>query len=163
MVLQKKYEISESDDEIAIMTKQKFKSIVEEKIGKAALKYLQELKKKHSKSRNIPSDKIEVKQYFSDRRFSKEEVQLLFTLRTKLLDVKQNFKSQFKNLQCRICEDKNSIEDEDHILKCVKFNDNEDNISFSDVYGNADDQLKAVKIFKKIMRRRQVYLDILSK
>ena len=159
----KKYDILESDDEIASMTKQKFKSIVEEKIGKAALKYLQELKKKHSKSRNIPSDKIEVKQYFSDRRFSKEEVQLLFTLRTKMLDVKQNFKSQFKNLQCRICEDKNSIEDEDHILKCVKFNDNEDNISFSDVYGNTDDQLKAVKIFKKIMRRRQVYLDILSK
>ena len=42
-----------------------------------------------------------------------------------MTNCKTNFKNQFgeNNLQCRICQDKNSIEDEDHILICPELTD----------------------------------------
>ena len=55
------------------------------------------------------------------------------------------------------------IEDEEHILHCGEFGNDDDDIRFDDVYGDVDKQLKAVKVFKKILRRREVYLEIRSK
>ena len=42
-------------------------------------------------------------------------------------------------------------------------NDQVYEVTFSDVYGNADEQYKVVQIFKKVLRRRQPYLDIAEK
>ena len=36
-------------------------------------------------------------------------------------------------------------------------------VQFSDVYGTVDDQLKAVKVFKKVLKRRNICLEILDK
>ena len=112
-----KYEISESDDEISKMSQNKFRKIVEKKIHQHALKYLHGLASKHSKSTKIAAEKFEKKAYFNDRRFSKEDIQLLFALKTKMIDCKSNFSNQFENdLTCRTCQEVNSVEDEDHIL-----------------------------------------------
>ena len=71
------------------------------------------------KSAFIMNEKFRKKEYFNDRRFSKEDVQILFKLKTKMTNCKSNFKHQYgNNLFCRICEDENSFEDENHILIC---------------------------------------------
>ena len=36
-------------------------------------------------------------------------------------------------------------------------------VQFSDVYGDVDSQYKAVKIFKKALRRRDLFLDLIEK
>ena len=101
--------------------------------------------------------------YIADRRFTKDDVQLLFKLRTKMLDCKSNFKTQFQNnLSCRICELTDSIEDEDHLLICIINNNEAHSVTFNDVYGSIDKQFEVVKIFKNVMRKRKVYLDTLS-
>ena len=73
-----------------------------------------------------------------------------------MLDCKGNFYG-------RICKSTNSVEDEDHILNCSVLNDEECEVQFSDVYGSTDEQYRAVQVFKKVLRRRQVYLDIAEK
>ena len=81
-----------------------------------------------------------------------------------MVNLETNFKSQFIYLHCRVCNEIDSIEDEEHILQCGEFGDsNEDKISFVDVYGDVDEQLKAVKVYKKILRRREAYLTIITK
>ena len=81
-----------------------------------------------------------------------------------MIDCKANFRNQHRNiLTCRICKEADSIEDEDHILKCSVLNDDEYAVQFSDVYGSPDEQYRAVQVFKKVLRRRQVYLDIAEK
>ena len=157
--------ITLSDEEIEKMSREKYKSIVEKHIQSEGLKYLCGLAAPHSKSDLIVSDKLEKKPYFSDRRFSKEDVQILFSLRTKMTNCKTNFKNQFgeNNLQCRICQDKNSIEDEDHILICPELTDGKSEVQFTDVYGDVDSQYSAVKAFKKIIRRRNVYIEMMEK
>ena len=154
--------IRQTDEEIASMSRDKFKNIVDSKVTSHAVYYLNELAEPHSKSDFIVDDKFERKSYFTDRRFTKEDVQLLFALRTRMTNCKVNFKKQFgNNLKCRICEDEESEENEDHVLNCTVVNGAETyDVQFTDVYGDADAQYKAVKVYKKVFRRRQIYLDM---
>ena len=143
----KKYGIEETDEEIGKLSKLKFKKIVEQQIKANAIKYLEDIAKTNSKSSNILNSKFEIREYFSDRRFSKEDVQLLFSLRTKMVEVKQNFKNQYENLNCRICKDKESVENEEYLLECEVLNKEKiKEIKFSDVNGDLEKQLAAVKV-----------------
>jgi hypothetical protein len=45
-------------------------------------------------------------------------------------------------------------------LTCSVLNSEEHGVKISDVYGNPEEQLKAIKTFKKILRKMRVYLDI---
>ena len=155
-----RYGIVESDEEISQLSKNKFKKVVQEKIQKFANKYLHDLAKTHKKSAKIENKKFVRQLYFADRRFSREDIQLLFALRTRTINVKQNFKSQYENMNCRICKVENSLEDEEHILHCGAFDEYTGDIMFNDVYGNIDKQFEAVKIYKKVIRRREVYLKM---
>ena len=113
---------------------------------------------KHSKSTKIASEKFGKKAYFSDNRLSKEDIQLLFALRTKMIDCKSNFSNQFDNvLTCRFCQEVNTVENEDHLLLCKTLNTEEYDVQFSDVYCDLDKQYKVTKVFKKVLRRRKIY------
>ena len=159
-----KYDLLLSDENISKMSQEKFRKLVKKKVHSHAVNYIHDLAGPHSKSEHIKNPKFERQAYFSDRRFSKFDVQLLFTLRTKMLNCKSNFQNQYNNnLACRICKEINTIENEDHILACPVLNDEVPEVTFSDVYGCIDDQYKAVQIFKKVLRRRQPYLDIAEK
>ena len=158
-----KYQIEESDEQIAVMSKECFKTSVNSKIEAHARNYLKDKAKNHTKSEMIAKDKFEKKKYFSDRRFTKDEVQLLFCLRTRMLECKNNFKMQYQNLHCRICNDPNSLDDEDHILTCSALSMAKSDIKFSDVFGDTEQQYRAVKIFKKAMTKRNFLLEKLDK
>ena len=101
-----------------------------------------------------------MKPYLTDRRLSKEDVQLLFKLRTKMVDVKTNFKSQYSDLICRICKSDDSVENENHLIDCEMLNEEISDITFNYVYEDIEKQMKAVKLFKKILRRRQKLIDL---
>ena len=160
----KKYNLILSDETISKMSQENFRKLIKKKIHSHAVKYIHDVSEPHSKSENLQNPKFERQAYFSDRRFSKLDVQLLFTLRTKMLNCKSNFRNQYNNkLEYRICKEMNTVENEDHILLCQVLNDQVYEVTFSDVYGNTDEQYKVVQIFKKVLRRRQPYLDIAEK
>ena len=152
-----------SEEEIAIIGREKFKTLVDKNVKSYAFKYLTLEAGRHSKSEEIAKNtNFQKKSYFSDRRFSKDDVQLLFSLRTKILDCKNNFKEQYNNiLHCRICKNENTVENEDHLLTCSVLNSESYDVKFADVYGNIDVQYKATQAFKKVMRRRSVYIAIM--
>ena len=157
-----KYNILETNEEIAKMSKSKFRKICKIKIKLHATKYLDDMSKPHSKSAGIRQNGLKKQTYFTDRRFSKEDVQLLFKLRTKMVDCKSNFSQAFQHqLQCRICKEPNTIENEDHLLTCPSLNTEEYGVNFSDVFGNIERQYSAVQVFKRVKRRRQAFLDIM--
>ena len=156
-----KFKISESDEQISQMSKEKFRQIVKKKIETHAIKYLNTLAENHSKSEKIVNYQFKKREYFSDRRFSKEDIHILFALRTNMLDCKSNFQNQHEDdLSCRICKDSNVLEDEDHLLACKVLNDQKYSVQFDDVYKDVDKQYEVVQVFKKVMRKRKVYLEI---
>ena len=66
------------------------------------------------------------------------------------------------NLTCRICKLDESIEDEDHILICPEVTDGMTEIQFTDVYGDINAQYNAVQVYKKVIRKRNIYLEKLE-
>ena len=76
---------------------------------------------KHSKSLGMLTDITSLKKwrrqsYLNENIFSKEELFLLFQLRSRMLDVKSNFSTLYeRNLVCRTCKEEDSVEDEDHL------------------------------------------------
>jgi len=89
-----------------------------------------------------------------------KQKKLLFSLRTRSVDVKTNYKSKYKfNMQCRLCE---KFEDsEKHYLECEKMLANigsnfdltrakYENIFSSDL----KDQISITKIYEQIFKTR---------
>ena len=81
-----------SDLELSKLTKAKFKTIVKSKVRDAALKYLFEIKLKHSKMDNLRYDKLELQSYLSSPMFNNESRNLLLRLRTRTVNgIKSDF------------------------------------------------------------------------
>ena len=154
------YGIHESEHEISSMSHDKLKKSVEKKIHLAAIKHLQVLAGKHSQSTKIAAEKFGKKAYLKDKRFTKEDCQILFALKTKMIDCKSNFSHLYENnMTCRICNDLESYEDEDHILVCKTLNNEEFDVSYEDVYSNVDKQYNVTQVFMKILRKRNVLIE----
>ena len=76
-------------------------------------------------------------------------------------DCKSNFEGQFReDMSCRACKVIGSVEDEDHILSCMVLKIDSHDVNFRSVYGSMEQQYKATQVFKKILQRRKVNLDV---
>ena len=129
--------------------------------------YLQNLAKKHSKSKfTWNQSKLEKQEYLNDVRFTRNDIQiqLLFALKSRMVDVKSNFGNLHNNNhECQTCDDKSVAENENHLLHCENLKTEESGlIDFEDVYGTVEEQLKAVKIFKTILRKREILIEFKS-
>ena len=63
-------------------------------------------------------------------KISKEEKQLIFSLRSEMTEVKVNFKRMYENYECEVCDEE--LERRKHVLECTKLlnmNENSDEIS----------------------------------
>ena len=119
-------------------------------INKFACQWLLNIARVQSKCQKIidslKGDTLHKQEYLKSSELSKCEQQLLFAVRCRSYYVKSNYKSQFKSdMTCRSCFDPMSYEDVDHIVKsCLKFKDliGDEKLSFNDVYGSLQDQIK---------------------
>ena len=137
-------------------------------VDKFALKFLLERGASHSKSKNIINSlnksKLKTQAYLLCEEFSREEAQLCFSLRSRALDLKNNFKSKYKDdLSCRTC-DSGVREDEQHLLLCSGLNieDDASSVKYDDLFSNLKSQIEATKIYMKILRKRDIMLDLMK-
>ena len=72
-------------------SKEKFKSLVKNRIEKSAAKHLIELQNSHSKSENLDFKGFKPSEYLMSKNLTSEEVKTLFQLRTRMVQVKGNF------------------------------------------------------------------------
>ena len=148
------------------MSKNKFKSYVEKKVNNFALEHLKREAARHSKSLGILNGVNSLKKwrrqsYLGENIFSKEELFLLFQLRSRMLDVKSNFSTLYeRNFVCRTCKEEDSIEDEDHLLDCKNLKSEIDDVEvkFDFVYKDLIHQKRAVNAFKAVLRKREILM-----
>ena len=91
----------------------------------------------------------------------KSDCQLLFELRSNMLDVKTHFSNLYDNdTTCRTCKQVGAVGDEDHLLQCdalrSEYPDQEVNFDF--VYEDEEKQMRAIKVFKDVLRKRNFLL-----
>ena len=155
-------DIKLSDSEIMKMKKKKFKSYIKEKIEKVAYNYLNDLKEKHSKVKHIQYRKLEIQKYMHYSKFTLNDIKLLFKLRTRMTQVKRNFKSAYSSLTCNLCQKEE--EDQVHLLscpnilsECIELRDDTE-VEYEDLFSDVKKQLKAVKLFDKVFKARDKLL-----
>ena len=106
-----------TDEQIDSYSKEKFRSLVKNRIEKSAAKHLVELQNSHSKSKNLDFKGFKPAEYLLSKNLTTEEVKTLFQLRNRMVQVKGNFGSAHKNnMWCKLCN--LFSETQQHLLEC---------------------------------------------
>ena len=146
------------------MPKEIFKTKLKQKTENLAVKYLQKLQHSHSKTSQLILKNFTPSEYLLSPDLNKEEVQTLYKLRNRMLDVKCNRKSFYtQNLWCRTCF--LFPESQQHLMQCITLVDRlKDSINFQTldynmIHGKPKDQVRIAKCYSIILKTR---LDILE-
>ena len=161
-----KYKINLTDDEISQISKYRFKTLIDKKINTFAFQYLKEKASSHSKSMKILKEVenktiVKRKTYLTENILHKNDCQLLFELRSKMLDVKTNFKNLYnKDLTCRTCRKVGVVENEDHLLQCemLKSEVGDETVEYDYVFQTIEKQKIALKAYRAVLRKREIML-----
>ena len=164
------YDIAISDDEISTMSKSIFKRIVNKQVYKKFYHELVESRKSNAQDliKHVKPDKnwrIPVQTYLKSASLSIFQKQCLFLLRSRSYNVKSNMKSQFEDdMRCRLCMEDDSFEDEKHVFEeCEELIEDKiiiDRISVDNIFGNLEEQTKAIKHFAPIMKKRDLIMEV---
>ena len=159
-----------NEEKIKSMKKKALKKYIKSKIKTAVLAYLNKEKESKSKVKNVQYKKFKLQKYMKSNLFSNYEVEILCKTRSRNLEVKENFKTQFtanndaSKLQCKV-DGCNEIEDQQHILKCQpilkKLDKNVpvENISYNDIFSTPKKQQKVTKLIIKLLDIRESILN----
>ena len=128
------------------------------KVKAASDKYLDQMMKKHMKTKGLTIGFGEIQPYLKSQLISVKMKQTLFSLRVRSANIKVNYKNKFQNnLNCRYC-DSNEQEDYTHLLQCSKLMVSDQmrresaQVSAQHIFGTLDEQISAVKFWDKIFR-----------
>ena len=152
------------EESIKKMKKEAFKNLVKKQIKLITMEYLMNLRQKHSKSEKLLiTDKL--KEYLKSSEITLDEKRLLFSMKTRQVNVKTNYRNGFSNLLCRLCEKPGEEESEIHLMSCEKIlmesgiKEKLENIAFSDIFGPMEKQISAIKVWKKVLKIWSVKLE----
>ena len=95
-------DIQLKEEEIAAMSRWKFKKIVDGKIREQSEQYLAELQIKHSKSTFLHQGE-KMQEYLCSDKLSTREKQLLFKLRSSVTPNKSNFRKKYEMTSAASC------------------------------------------------------------
>ena len=152
-------------EDIQHMSKGNWKNIVKRNIRDRALNNLLEMKQKHSKVMELKHEKMEIQSYFLPNKMecTKEDIQLIFRIRSNMTNVKMNRKKMFKSHECSKCFKEN--ETQEHVYNCneiwEEMGEKQENYPKFDRIKNGQrkDQIKIAKIFKEILKIVEKYHD----
>ena len=151
-----------TEEEIQGVSQEVFKNFVKKKVKINYLKYLNNLKTKHSKSDSLVCTEVEMAEYISTPRMDTKKKELLFKLRSRTLDVKQNFKNQHQNPWCISCG--LFQETQGHLLQCPPLVKNLQYLKGQTaklneklIYGSLDQQIVIVNIYSDILEAREKF------
>ena len=111
-----KLQITHSFDEIRNLSKYSFKKIVREKISQSALKALVQEQKSLSKVNHFDFTELKLQEYLLPNKLDLRLSKFVFLLRSRMLDVRCNFKNKYSDTLCPLC-----MADQDtqqHLMVC---------------------------------------------
>ena len=106
-----------NEEDIMKTPKQRFKTIVRQKVQTQTLNYLKELKSKHSKMQNLHYDSFEIAPYLKSPYFKSYDMSLLLALRTRTVrGIRSDFSGLYQDKMCPLgCGDVDTLQ---NILTC---------------------------------------------
>ena len=143
------------------MEKSKFKKLVYTQLREVPREYLLSQKRKHTKL-DFLKNTYRLDPYLASNSITTEEKQTLFKLRTRMVEVKTNFKSHYgQDLTCKFCSEDDT---QSHLLSCKELVANLDTseVTYSDIYKDLNKQEEIARIYTLILKARSLKLKILE-
>ena len=110
-------DIKMSFEDIRRCSKEAFKEMVKKAVRSKAFRSLIDIKEKHSKGKEIGYESLSLQDFLqADSPLSTKEKRFAFAVRSRGLDLQNNFKAGKSNLNCRLCNE--HLEDQMHLLTC---------------------------------------------
>jgi hypothetical protein len=144
----RKLKITLTHEEITLMSKNMFKQIVKQKCGENGLEYLKHCIK--SKGKEINYEKLEMRNYLASESFlTLQEKKEAFMIRTRMTEVKTNYKNKHNDYNCVAREKKNNYNEEtqEHIYYCHEIK------HYSEEFGNVFKDTHETKVIKQITKQ----------
>ena len=116
-------QISLDFEEIKNLSKYSFKKIVKEKISQSAFKALTEEQRNLSKVKNLQFKSLKIQEYMLPNKLDLRMTKFVFLLRSRMLDVRCNFKNKYTDVLCPLC--KADQDTQQHLMVCTVLDDAE--------------------------------------
>ena len=149
-------EVDIAFDTLKNMKKCSFSALLNKSIETTAFKRLEKIKMSHTKVKNVKHYMLQIRKYFlpSEANATREEIQLIFKLRSRMTETKTNFKGSYDTYECDICGKEE--ESQSHILECTKLvNMNKESTempNYDQIFeGKPSEQVKIARIFQQNM------------
>ena len=116
----KDLEFEETLEEIKKMKKMTLKRMLNKAITKKSFERLIAMKEKHSKLKNVTYSNLKMQNYLKASRVkaTQNEIETIFKMRSRMADVKLNFRGKYENLECRACYQEE--ESQKHLYECLE-------------------------------------------
>ena len=80
-------------------------------------------------------------------------------------NIKTNYRNMFGDMGCRLCGDSEVEESQSHQLDCITLINscpdlyNDSIVNYDDIYSDIDKQLRATKLFEKVLKVRDKIVE----
>ena len=151
-----------SDVDITYYSEDQFRKVVKSRTERFFAKNLEKLRGSHSKTVNLKFSGFKPASYILSKNLTTEEVQTLFKLRTRMINVKNNFGSS-DDMWCRLCH--LFTETQQHLLECpvirikTKHIINFKNLDHNMIFGTLENQEVIAKNYQIILKARTDILE----
>ena len=147
--------------EIQAQKKETFKKIIKTKIRNLAFSDLMKEKEGKSKMKDLTYSELKMQDYLVSNELTRSEKQLLFKIRTRMINTPDNMG---QNTLCKICHI--SRDEMSHVLNCVVLQlawqacqDGSVTVEISDAYGDIGKQKKLAEVYQRKWRMREQILN----
>ena len=135
--------------------KEKFKNLIKEKCKMFAFRKYETDKEKHKKIKNLNYEDLKIQRYFLERNITTEQKRMIFRTRTHMERYKYNYKNQYKDLSCIVCDEHTDSQEESFkMCKGIPTQDDEtdDNTRYEDLF----EENIPIGIIKRLSRIRNI-------
>ena len=103
-------------EDLKTLKKSKLKTMLNCAVKGKAFLDLEDKKKSHSKV--VKHAKLEIKRYLkaNKMKINQDEAITIFKMRSRISNVKVNFRGKYESFQCDVCEEED--ENQEHLMKC---------------------------------------------
>ena len=147
-------------EDVKTMKKSKLKKMLNFAVKEKAFIELENKKKSHTKVMNIKHAKLEIQRYLkaNKMKLSQEEAITIFKMRSRVSNVKVNFRGKYESFQCDVCEEEVE-ETQEHLIKCKEINKKKKIIGKMPLYeklfeSNVENLKEIAKCFMENMKIR---------
>jgi hypothetical protein len=140
--------------EIQGLSTGQFKSLVKSRCIATAFNQLLKQKSLHSKMVPLSYEELRIQTYFTDGTLHSGDAKLLFSFRTRMVDVRCNYRSKHTTVSCPLCQTEDDTQE--HLLVCPKINTQPSAVIYSDIFGcDPDKRNSTFRALKSAFERRE--------